>query len=237
MKKLHRPSSGGTAIAAAAGAIAWMGPFLILPFVPQFPEFSFPPFKVPLIEVAISYSYAGLIASALFLVALRRLRSSREGTSRPDLTNRTISSALLGAAVGGMVAALFGLGLGFSLWTRSLFLPLGILDKGPEPHLSVGIALGAGLSAMIFFHASDFLPKASELLPSPAQAATRMAIKISLIALACRTLYCLIQFSSFAIYTSVGQSTAFFLLNLAATGALFAVWTWKSCSSLLSPAA
>jgi hypothetical protein len=235
MTTSNRFPTSYTILAGLAGAVAWVTPYLILPFIPGFPPYESPPYKIHLTELTISFSVAGMVATCLFLMGLGVLPFSKS-YPRPALSPTTIFAALVGMAVGGAFAALFGFGIGFSPMGYSMMASLDVLgkvlDKGPEPFLSIGLVIGTALAAIITSSFSGFTKQLAPAKYSPSRATLDMALKASGMALIGRVLVCSIEFSSFASYTAFGQSTIFFFLVLMAGGALFGALTWVFCSSL-----
>ncbi|TLN15394.1 hypothetical protein FDZ74_08460, partial [bacterium] len=94
-----RHSARYTILAGLAGAIAWglpypISPFLhLIPFMPDLPEYSSPPFQVPLAKLTLAYALSGIIAGGLFLWGIRS--KNREGVFRPSLSPGIILPTLV----------------------------------------------------------------------------------------------------------------------------------------------
>ena len=236
MTTSNRFPTSYTILAGLAGAVAWAAPYLILPFIPRFPTYKSPPYQIALTEVTISYSVAGIIAGGLFLIGLRVLPINRERYSRPAFSSAIVLAALVGMAIGGAFASIFGFGVGFSQTGYSMMASLGVLgkalDKGPEPFLSIGLVIGTALAAIIICSFSGIMKQFALSKNSPVRITLEIALKASGMALIGRLLVYTIEFSSFATYTTFGQSIVFFFLVLMAGGALFGTLTWIFCSRL-----
>ena len=242
MKPSNRFPSSYSFLAALAGAVAWCAPYLmlpfirILPFIPRFPTYKSPPYSIYLTDLTISYAAAGIFASSLFLIGLRVLPINRERYSRPALSFTIVLAALVGMAIGGAFASVFGFGIGFSQPGYSMMYSLGVLDKalntGPEPFLSIGLVIGTALAAIIICSFSGILKPFALSKNSPTRITLEIALKASGMAIIGRLLVYTIEFSSFATYTTFGQSILFLFLVFIAGGALFGALTWIFCSSL-----
>lgn len=220
-------------LAAVAGAVAWSCPFLVKLFVPRFPPYLAPPYRINLVELAIAYAVAAALGAGLFLVGLRLLPARAGRSARPVLSPAVVLASLAAAAIGGAFAGLFGYGLGFSLRFRSLLLSFGaaskVLDWGPEPLLSLGIIIGTGLGVAIVMGVllRRMLPDRRSI-----HLIGEGVLRASAMALLSRLLIYQVEFSSIVTYSSFGKSPAFFLSLLAFGGALFGALAWSTCARL-----
>lgn len=223
-----------TILAGLAGAIAWglpypIAPFLrLIPFLPDLPKYSAPPFQVPLAELTLAYALSGIIAGGLFLWGIRT--KNHEGAFHPPLSPGIVLSTLAGLAAGGALAILLGLLLSTLPGNYSLAYALGFGTGGIEPYLSVGWILGSALAAIIIVSLSGLWKQFVPANGSPALPALKIALRVAGITLAVRLVTLFVEFSSFIRYT-YGDSVMVFMLFQVAGGLIFGIWAWKSCST------
>jgi hypothetical protein len=241
----NRFPAGTTALAALAGAVAWafpnlINPFLfilyrIFPFLPDLPKYHPEPYTINLGDLTFSYSLAGIIAGALFLIGLRSLPVHRDRDSRPVLSLPIVVWTPISMAIGGAVASLFAYGVGFSPKFRGLmyFFEIDPLDnRGPEPFLSAGLIIGVSFAAIMFLFFSGILKQYASAGNSSARIALGIVFRLSLIALATRFVISSFAFWSFFTYTPIGHSILFYFMIPIISGAIFGAWGWKSASRL-----
>jgi hypothetical protein len=223
-----------TILAGLAGAIAWglpypISPFLrLIPFMPDLPKYSSPPFQVPLAELTLAYALSGIIAGGLFFWGIRS--KSNEGAFRPSLSPGIIFSTLAGLAAGGALAILIGLLLSTTPGGYRLAYSLGFGTGSIEPYLSLGRILGTALASFIIVSSSGIRKQFVPANGSPALPALKIVLRVAGITLAVRLVTLFVEFSSFIKYT-YGDSIMTFMLFQAASGMIFGIWAWRSCSS------
>ena len=199
--------------------------------MPDFPSYESPPFQIPLAKLSFNYALAGIIAGGIFLFGIRFLPINRDRYSRPSLSFPIVLSAIVGLAIGGVVAILIGLLMGSSPTGYMLANNLGFGTASIEPFLSIGWILGTALATIIFFSFSGLGKQFVSGNASLVQSTLKIALRVSGITLLIRLITCLIEFSPFVTYT-IGNSIVIFMLFQAVSGAFFGIFTWISCSKL-----
>jgi hypothetical protein len=130
-----------------------------------------------------------------------------------------------------MVAILIGLLIGSSNQGYMLAYNLGFGTDAIEPYLSVGWGLGTVLATIIFFSFSGLTKQLVSVNVSSLQLTLKTALRVFVITLFIRFITCFIEFSSIVTYT-LGNSMMVFILFQIASGLVFGIITWVSCSKL-----
>jgi hypothetical protein len=226
-----------TILAGLAGLIAWGLPYAIspfvsrIPFMPDFPVYSVPPYQVPLARLSFCYALAGIIAGGLFLFGIRFLPLNRNCYTRPSLSLAIVLSTLAALATAGVVAIVIGLLIGTSHTGFMMADNLGFGTGSIEPYFSMGWVVGTALATILFFSFSGLRKKLASANGSTVQSVLKIALIVAGITLLIRSITCFIEFSSAVTYT-IGDSILVFIIFQAVSGLFFGIFTWIAFSKL-----
>jgi hypothetical protein len=164
----------------------------------------------------LSYSVAFLAAATVFVVPW--LIAARK---EPRLFPRIpLLPVLVGSAAGGALAGAIGIGIGFSVPLEVVMAFFGIQDRLPEPMLSVGIILGAAVSALAVLSLLDHVAHSGADARSTETMTYSTPMVAAASALAGRLLAALIDLLSLPPIATFRSGTTALFLDPIAGGAL-----------------
>ncbi len=215
--------------AAIGGAIAWGAPPLLLPLIPSYPPYSpSPGLEVHFLELVLSYSLAAAVGGGVFL-----LGSLAVGRRWQPLVSRIpVLPLLAGLAVGGALAAAIAVGIGYSIPVEVFMTFFGLQDRLPEPMLSIGLIMGAGVSALMIVSLVDVPERLHLAATSRLRGPFALPMIAACAALGGRVLAGFIDLLSFPPILIFGSTPTVLFLDSIAGGALYGYLVYFAYSRL-----